>query len=73
MKHPSPYLDWYIHVPKVKYDFRSSGIAYFKHTLNLGEVDLGINYEHGDPEALKQVAQWYDVKPENVFISSEGA
>ena len=60
-------------MPEVKYDFRSSGIAYFKHTLNLGEIDLSINYEHGNPEALKQVAQWYDVKPENVFISSEGA
>ncbi len=73
MKHPSLYLDWYIHVPKLKYDFRSSGIIYFKHSMNLGEIDFSINYEHGNPEALKQTANWYDVKPENVFISSEGA
>ena len=73
MKHPSMYLDWYIHVPNVKYDFRSSGTAYFKHNLNLGEVDLSVNYAHGNPEAVKQIANWYGVKPENVFISSEGA
>lgn len=73
MKHPSVYLDWYVHAPKVKYDFRSSGIAFFKHKLDLGSVDLSINYENGNPEALKQVGRWYDVKPENVFISSEGA
>jgi aspartate/methionine/tyrosine aminotransferase len=73
MKHPSLYLDWYIHVPKVKHDLRSSGIAFFAHTLNLGDVDLSINYDHGNPEALKQLAQWYNVKQENVFISSEGA
>jgi aspartate/methionine/tyrosine aminotransferase len=73
MKHPSLYLDWYIHVPKVKHDFRSSGIAFFTHTLNLGDVDLSINYDHGNPETVKQLAQWYNVKQENVFISSEGA
>jgi aspartate/methionine/tyrosine aminotransferase len=73
VKHPSLYLDWYIHVPNVKYDFRSSGIAYFKQILNLGEVDLSINYVDGNPEAIKQIADLYSVKPENVFISSEGA
>ena len=73
MKHPSVYLDWYIHVPRVKHDFRSSGIAFFTHTLNLGDVDLSINYDHGNPEAVKQLAHWYNVKQENVFISSEGA
>jgi hypothetical protein len=73
LKHPSLYLDWYIHVPNVKHDFRSSGIAYFKHTLNLGEVDLSVNYAHGNPEAVNQIAHWYSVKPENVFISGEGA
>jgi len=73
MKHPSLYLDWYIHVPKVKHDFRSSGIAFFTHNLNLGNVDLSINYDHGNPEAIKQLAHWYNVKQENVFISSEGA
>jgi len=73
MKHPSVYLDWYIHLPRVKHDFRSSGIAFFTHTLNLGDVDLSINYDHGNPEAVKQLAHWYNVKQENVFISSEGA
>jgi len=70
MKHPSSYLDWYMHVPNVKYDLRSSGIAYFKCKLMLGEVDLSANYLHRTAELL---AQRYHVKPENVFISSEGA
>lgn len=73
MKHPSLYLDWYIHVPTVKYDLRSSGIINFKHELNLGEVDLSINYASGNPEAVKQIANWYGTRPENVFVSSEGA
>jgi aspartate/methionine/tyrosine aminotransferase len=73
LKHHSLYLDWYIHVPEVKHDFRSSGTAYFRHILNLGEVDLSVNYAHGNPETVNQIARWYDVKPENVFISSEGA
>jgi len=73
MKHTSKYLEWYIHVPKVKYDFRSSGLAYFKHTLNLGEVDLSVNYTHGNPETTKVLAERYNVKPENVFVSTEGA
>jgi aspartate/methionine/tyrosine aminotransferase len=73
LKHPSLYLDWYIHAPNVKHDFRSSGIAYFRHTLNLGEVDLSVNYVHGNPEAVNQLARLYSVKPENVFISGEGA
>ena len=73
MKHPSLYLDWYIHVPNVKHDFRSSGIMYFKQILNLGDIDLSANYTRGNPEAVNQIAHWYNVKPENVFISSEGA
>jgi aspartate/methionine/tyrosine aminotransferase len=73
MKHVSLYLDWYIHVPSVKYDFRSSGITYFKQCLNLGEVDLSINYAHGNPEATEQLAKRYGAGTENVFISSEGA
>lgn len=73
MKHPSLYLDWYVHVSEVKYDFRSSGITHFKYNLNLGEVDLSVNYEHSNPEAVRQTADWYNVNPENVFISSEGA
>ena len=73
LKHPSLYLDWYIHVPNVEHDFRSSGITYFKHTLNLGEVDLSVNYTHGNPEVVNQIAHLYSVKPENVFVSGEGA
>jgi len=73
MKHLSLYLDWYVHVPSVKYDFRSSGLSYFRYKLTLGEVDLSINYDLGNPEAAKQLAKRYDVKQQNVFISSEGA
>ena len=73
MKHPSMYLDWYVHVPKVKYDFKSSGIAYFKHDLRLKSVDLSLNYEYGNPQTAHQLADWYCIEPENVFISSEGA
>jgi len=73
MKHPSFYLDWYIHVPKVKYDFCSSGLGYFKYNFALDEVDLSVNYAHGNPEATKLLAQRYNVKSENVLISSEGA
>lgn len=72
MKHSS-YLDWYIHAPKVKYDFRSSGVTCFKYDLVLSEVDLSINYVHGNPEASELLARRYNVHPENVFISSEGA
>jgi len=67
------YLDWYVHVPKVKYDFRSSGIGYFIHDMRLNRLDLSANYDHGNPETALQLAKWYGVNPENVFISSEGA
>jgi aspartate/methionine/tyrosine aminotransferase len=73
MKHPSSYLDWYIHVPKIGHDFRSSGIADFKHNISLGETDLSINYAHGNPDTARLLAQRYNVQTENVFISSEGA
>ena len=73
MKHPSSYLDWYIHVPKVKYNFLSSGLYYFKRVLNMGEVDFSANYDHGNPQTAETIAHLYDVKPENVFLSSEGA
>lgn len=73
MKHPSAYLDWYVHVPHVKYDFRSSGLLYFKYDLNLGEADLSVNYAHGNPETAKALAKRYGVQDESVFISSEGA
>jgi aspartate/methionine/tyrosine aminotransferase len=67
------YLDWYIHVPKVKYDFRSSGIGCFTYDLRLHSLDLSANYDHGNPEITSQLAKWYSVNPENVFVSSEGA
>ena len=73
MKHPSLYLDWYVHVPKLKYDLRPSGLQYFKHNIMLGKVDFSLNYAHGNPETAKLLAQRYHVKPENVFVSSEGA
>jgi len=72
-KLPSSYLDWYVHVPSVKHDLRSSGITNFRWKLNLGEIDLTQNFAHGNPEALKLLANRYGVKPENVFISSDGA
>jgi len=72
MKHPSLYLEWYVNVPKVNYDFRSSGTAYFDYGLNLGEVDMSINYAHGNPVTTDLLAGMYGVKSENVFVSSEG-
>lgn len=72
VKH-SLYLNWYIHVPKVKYDFLSSGVTRFKYNVTLGEVDLSVNYAHGNPEVSELLARRYHVQPENVFISSEGA
>jgi len=73
MNHPSIYLDWYVHVPKLKYDFKSSGITHFTHDLKMDKLDLSANYHHGNPETSKQLAKRYNVDPENVFISSEGA
>jgi len=76
MKHPSLYLDWYVHVPErthIRYDFRSSGLSAFKYDLVLGEVDLSANYIHGNLENAQLLAQRYRVQPENVFVSSEGA
>jgi aspartate/methionine/tyrosine aminotransferase len=73
MRHRSLYLDWYIHVPEVRYDLRSSGIVGFKYDLMLSEIDLSMNYAHGNPETAKLLAQRYHVQPENVFISGEGA
>lgn len=76
MKHLSLYLDWYVHVPertRLRYDFRSSGLSHFKYDLLLGDVDLSVNYVHGNPENTELLAQRYCVQPENVFVSSEGA
>lgn len=67
------YLDWYVHVPKVKYDFRSSGIDRFTYDLRLNRFDLSVNYDHGNPDTTVLLASRYDVDPVNVFISSEGA
>jgi len=72
-KPPSNYLDWYVHVPNLKHDLRSSGITNFRWELNLGEIDLTQNYAHGNPEALKLLADRYRVAPENIFVSSDGA
>ncbi len=73
MKYPSVYLDWYVHMPHVRHDLRSSGLAELKFSVNLGEVDLSANYDHGNPETSGVMAKRYGVRPENVFISSEGA
>jgi len=73
MKWRSLYLDWYVHTPHVMFDFRSSGLAYLKVDLPLGEVDLSVNYAYGNPETVKLLAERYHVKAENVFISSDGA
>lgn len=73
MKHPSSYLNWYVRVPKVKYDLRSSGLSAFKRDVDLGEVDLSVNHAHGNPETVKLLAGRYRVAPDNVFSSSEGA
>jgi len=72
MRH-SLYLDWYLHRPKVRFDFCSSGVTRLKYNLTLGEVDLSTNYAHGNPEASELLARRYHVQPENVFISTEGA
>gem|GEM_PF-704375 len=73
LKHPSVYLDWYVHSCKVKHDLRSSGTAYFTHDVTLNQVDLSANYDHGNPETAARLAEWYGTRPENVFISAEGA
>jgi len=73
MRNQSLYLNWYIHVPKLQYDLRSSGLSCFKYDIMLSEVDLSVNYVNGNPETAKQLAKRYYVKQQNVFISSEGA
>jgi len=73
MKYPSAYLNWYVSVPDVRYDFRSSGVSRFKYNLTLGEIDLSTNHAHGNPETIALLAKRYHVKPENLFTSSEGA
>ncbi len=72
MKHPSLYLNWYVSVPEVKYDFRSSGVGAFKYNLALGEVNLSTDYAHGNPETAALLAKRYHVTAGNVFTSSEG-
>jgi aspartate/methionine/tyrosine aminotransferase len=60
-------------VPELKHDLRSSGITLFKYGVTLGEVDLSMNYAHGNPETVALLAKRYRTLPENVFVSSEGA
>jgi hypothetical protein len=73
MKYTSAYLDWYISLPEIRYDLRSSGIRGFKLDVSMSEVDLGTNYAHGNPETAGLLGKRYGTEPENVFISSEGA
>ncbi|MGB9740492.1 MAG: pyridoxal phosphate-dependent aminotransferase [Candidatus Bathyarchaeia archaeon] len=73
MKLRSLYLDWYVHTPHVRFDFRSSGLSYLKVDLSMGEVDLSVNYAFGNPETVKLLAERYHVKTGNVFVSSDGA
>jgi len=73
MRFPSAYLEWYVSIPHVKYDFRSSGLSNFKYALTLDKADLSANYVHGNPETAKLLAQRYNVKPENIFVSGSGA
>lgn len=72
MRHLSSYLHWYVGVPPVKYDFRSSGLSKFIFNLDLHNVDLSVNYTHGNPETSRILAQRYQTEPENVFISGDG-
>ena len=73
MKHQSLYLEWYVKVPKVKYDLRSSGVGAFKYPVNLGEVDLSVNHARGNPKTAELLAKRYRVAAENLFLSTEGA
>jgi aspartate/methionine/tyrosine aminotransferase len=73
LNHPSAYLEWYVGIPHVKYDFRSSGTSNFKYDVILSSADLSANYVHGNPETAKLLAQRYNVKSESVFVSGTGA
>ena len=73
MRHASSYLDWYINVPRLRFDLRSSGLMHFNYNLNLGPVDLSANYAFGNPRTTRLLATRYKVNPANVFLSSEGA
>jgi len=73
MKHGSVCLDWYVHVPKVRHDLRSSGLTSFKYDIDLGKVDLSANFDHGNSETAKLLTRMYHTEAENVIISSEGA
>jgi hypothetical protein len=72
LKHPSAYLDWYVHTPEIRYDLRSSGMTSLQYDVDLGKIDLSMNYAHGNPETTKLLAQRYEAKQESVFVSSEG-
>ncbi len=73
MRHPSAYLNWYIGVPKVKFDLKSSGLTNLKINVDLRQIDLSVNYDHGgNPETVRLLAERYRVKPENIFVTCEG-
>ena len=69
----SGYLKWYVQYPRLKYDLRSSGILDFEWSFCFENFNISETFPHGNPEAKKIVAKRYQVLPENVFISSEGA
>lgn len=73
MARRSLYLDWYVRMPELKFDLRSSGISGFKYDVSVSEFDLSRNYAHGSPEASRLLAERYNVRSENVFSASEGA
>jgi len=73
LKSASMYLDWYVHVSKLKYDLRSSGISHFTYDLTMSNLDLSASFNHGNPETTAQLARLYGVNPESFFLSSARA
>jgi len=69
----SKYLKWYIQCPELKYDLRSSGIADFEYFFNFRKFNLSETFQNGNPETKEIVAKRYEVLPENIFLSSDGA
>jgi aspartate/methionine/tyrosine aminotransferase len=73
MKYESEYLKWYVNLPKLKYDFRSSGISFFNYNLKLDNLNLNENFAFGNPKSIDLIARRYSVKSENIYISCDGA
>ncbi len=46
---------------------------HFKYDIILQGFDLSVNFDHGNPETTRMLADLYSVRPENVFVSGEGA